>query len=251
MTYRENASQIFYAKFFGQNEKFYTISWVIDDGVNRYTLSRDFRVWFDALNPSYENRTTGTLVLEGDLITLPQVEVDEFGESLAEIFGGYVLGWHTADDETPYTIGMTAVRDMTFIAELNSELDDYVQAEFINADEQTVHESGKFASGAEAYMALSGMDANLMKDYEEGFNQWVDKYGYDYLDRANATDGLFTYQLGTKTVPNTDTAKQDLTWADYMPMFIILAVGIIPLVACLIGYLIIRNKQRKKINQAN
>lgn len=251
MTYRENSSQIFYAKFFGQNEKFYTISWVIDDGVNRYTLSRDFRVWFDALNPSYENRTTGTLVLEGDLITLPQVEVDEFGESLAEIFGGYVLGWHTADDETPYTIGMTAVRDMTFIAELNSELDDYVQAKFINADEQTVHESGKFASGAEAYMALSGMDANLMKDYEEGFNQWVDKYGYDYLDRANATDGLFTYQLGTKTVLNTDTANQDLTWADYMPMFIILAVGIIPLVACLIGYLIIRNKQHKKINQAN
>lgn len=251
MTYRENSSQIFYAKFFGQDEKFYTISWVIDDGVNRYTLSRDFRVWFDALNPSYENRTTGTLVLEGDLITLPQVEVDEFGESLAEIFGGYVLGWHTADDETPYTIGMTAVRDMTFIAELNSELDDYVQAKFINADEQTVHESGKFASGAEAYMALSGMDANLMKDYEEGFNQWVDKYGYDYLDRANATDGLFTYQLGTKTVPNTDTANQGLTWADYMPMFIILAVGIIPLVACLIGYLIIRNKQHKKINQAN
>jgi len=251
MTYRENSSQIFYAKFFGQDEKFYTISWVIYGGGNRYTLSRDFRVWFDASNPSYENRTTGTLVLEGDLITLPQVEVDEFGESLAEIFGGYVLGWHTADDETPYTIGMTAVRNMTFIAELNSDLDDYVQAEFINADEQTVHESGKFASGAEAYMALSGMDVNLIKDYQEGFDKWVDKYGYDYLDRTSATDGIFTYQLGTKTVPNTDTANQDLTWADYMPMFIILAVGIIPLVACLIGYLIIRNKQHKKINQAN
>ena len=243
MTYRENASQIFYARYFGQDETRYTINWKIGN----YILSRDFRVWFDATNPEYADRTTGILILKDDLITLPQVKVDEKGNSLADIFNGYVLGWYE-EDGTPYTIGMTAVRDMTFVAELNSDVDDFVECKFVNADDALVHDSGKIASGAEAYMALSGMDANLIKDYQDGYDQWVEKYGYDYLDRADTTNGIITYHLGAKTVVEEETKPSGLTWADYVPMFVILGVGLSSVVICLVVYLILRKKQIKKLN---
>ena len=249
MTYRENASQIFYARYFGHNETRYTINWKIGN----YILSRDFRVWFDTTNPEYADRTTGTVVLKDDLITLPQVQVDEKGNSLADIFNGYVLGWYEEEDDgtrgTPYTIGMTAVRDMTFIAELNSDLDDFVECRFVDADDNFVFSSGKIASGAEAYMALSGMDANLIKDYQEGYDQWVEKYGYDYLDRADTTNGIITYHLGAKTVVEDETKPSGLTWADYVPMFVILGVGLSSVVICLVVYIILRKKQIKKMNQ--
>ena len=250
MIYRENASQKFYARFFGQNDKFYTITWVIEDEENgeKYVLSREFRVWMDANNPENATRATGTLVLEGALITLPQIETDEFGNYLADIFGGHVLGWYTADDYTPYTIGMTAVRDMTFIAELNNDIDDYVQCEFEDANNQTVFDSGKIASGAEAYMALSGMDTNLMKDYQEGFDKWVSKYGYDYLERSNSSDGIFTYQLGTKTLQNTETKTSSIS---FIPMFVVLGLGITSVLICLVVYLVLRQNQLKKLNNDN
>jgi len=248
MIYRENASQKFYARFFGQNDKFYTITWVIEENGEKYVLSREFRVWMDANNPENATRATGTLVLEGALITLPQIETDEFGNYLADIFGGHVLGWYTADDYTPYTIGMTAVRDMTFIAELNNDIDDYVKCEFEDANNQTVFDSGKIASGAEAYMALSGMDTNLMKDYQEGFDKWVSKYGYDYLERSNSSDGIFTYQLGTKTLQNTETKTSSIS---FIPMFVVLGLGITSVLICLVVYLVLRQNQFKRLNNDN
>ena len=248
MVYSEDASQIFYAKFFGKDEKFYTINWIIRDLTKNleYKLSRDFSVWYNTAE--YGNmRDSGVLVLENDIITLPQVAVDEKGNSLAEIFGGYVLGWETEDTKIAYSIGMPAVRDLTFVAVLNKNLDDAVRCQFVDADDKVVHDSGLVANGAQAYMALSGMNAKLISDYQEGYDKWVEIYAYDYLDKTQTPDGIIKYALGTKQIEETPpTPKKQLTWADYIPMIIVLVVGIAPVILCLVIYLIQRQKRVKK-----
>ena len=248
MVYSEDASQIFYAKFFGKDEKFYTINWIIRDLTKNleYKLSRDFSVWYNTAE--YGNtRDSGVLVLENDIITLPQVAVDEKGNSLAEIFGGYVLGWETEDTKISYSIGMPAVRDLTFVAVLNKNLDDAVRCQFIDADDKVVHDSGLVANGAQAYMALSGMNAKLISDYQEGYDKWVEVYAYDYLDKTQTPDGIIKYALGTKQIEETPpTPKKQLAWADYIPMIIVLVVGIAPVILCLVVYLIQRQKRDKK-----
>ncbi len=249
MYYRENASQVFYAKFFMPGENFYTIEWVIDNGSKRYTLSRDFGVWFDVTNPSYESRSTGMLIAEGDLIVLPQIQVDENNESLSGIFGGYILGWHTVEDNTPYSVGITATRNVTFIAELSADLDNYVECEFKDESGDVIHYSGQVADGAKAYMALSGMSANTIKEYNTGYTAWVQRYGFDYLDSSKTPDGVLRYDLGAKTAIEEQPAtnQEQITWDDYIPMFIILALGVVATVASLTVYIIMRKKHKLSI----
>lgn len=249
MYYRKNASQVFYAKFFMPGENFYTIEWVIDNGSKRYTLSRDFGVWFDVTNPSYESRSTGMLIAEGDLIVLPQIQVDENNESLSGIFGGYILGWHTVEDNTPYSVGITATRNVTFIAELSTDLDNYVECEFKDDFGDVIHYSGQVADGAKAYMALSGMSANTIKEYNTGYTAWVQRYGFDYLDASKTPDGVLRYDLGAKTAieEQPTTNQEQITWDDYVPMFIILALGVVATIASLTVYIIMRKKHKLSI----
>ncbi len=249
MYYRENASQVFYAKFFKPGENFYTVEWIIDNGSKRYTLSRDFGVWFDTANPNYESRDTGMLIAEGELIVLPQVQVDETDESLSGIFGGYILGWHTVDDSTPYSVGMTATRNVTFIAELSADLNNYVECEFKDEFGDVIHYSGQVADGAKAYMALSGMSANTINEYYDGYTDWVQRYGFDYLDASKTPDGVLRYDLGAKTVIEEQPAtnQEQITWDDYVPMFIILALGVVATVASLTVYIIMRKKRKLSI----
>ena len=249
MYYRENASQVFYAKFFMPGENFYTIEWVIDNGSKRYTLSRDFGVWFDVSNPSYRSRSTGMLIAEGDLIVLPQIQVDETNESLSGIFGGYILGWHTVEDNTPYSVGITATRNVTFIAELSADLDNYVECEFKDEFGDVIHYSGQVADGAKAYMALSGMSANTIKEYNTGYTAWVQRYGFDYLDASKTPDGVLRYDLGAKTAieEQPTTNQEQITWDDYVPMFIILALGVVATIASLTVYIIMRKKHKLSI----
>ena len=211
MYYREDASQIFYAKFFASGENYYTVKWIIDNGSKRYALSRDFNVWFDTSIEQYQSRDTGVLVAEGDLITLPQIQIDENGKSLSSIFGGYILGWYTEEENIPYSIGMTATRNVTFVAELNFDINDFVQCKFLGEENEEIHYSGLIANGAQAYMALSGMDANLIRDYNEGYKKWVAQYAFEYLDASGKPDGVLEFNLGTKEVIEDEPEKEVVT----------------------------------------
>lgn len=248
MYYRDDASQIFYAKFFASGDNYYTIKWIIDNGSKRYALSRDFGVWFDTANEQYQSRDTGILVAEGELITLPQIQVDENGKSLSGIFGGYILGWYTEEENIPYSIGMTATRNVTFVAELNYDLNSYVQCKFIDEENEEIHDSGLIANGAQAYMALSGMDINLINDYREGYEDWVEQYGFEYLDSSNTPDGVLQFNLGVKEVVDSETKKENqITWDDYISMFVILGLGVATTVISLSVYIIMRKKHKRAI----
>ncbi len=249
MYYREDASQIFYAKFFASGENYYTVKWIIDNGSKRYALSRDFNVWFDTSIEQYQSRDTGVLVAEGDLITLPQIQVDENGKSLSSIFGGYILGWYTEEENIPYSIGMTATRNVTFVAELNFDINDYVQCKFLDEENEEIHYSGLVANGAQAYMALSGMDANLIKDYNDGYQKWVSQYAFEYLDSTGKPDGVLEFNLGTKEVVDDAEPKEEVvtTWNDYVSMLVILGIGVAAAVISLSVYIIMRKKHKQVI----
>ena len=248
MYYREDASQIFYAKFFASGENYYTVKWIIDNGSKRYALSRDFNVWFDTSIEQYQSRDTGVLVAEGDLITLPQIQIDENGKSLSSIFGGYILGWYTEEENIPYSIGMTATRNVTFVAELNFDINDFVQCKFLDEENEEIHYSGLIANGAQAYMALSGMDANLIRDYNEGYKKWVAQYAFEYLDASGKPDGVLEFNLGTKEVIEDEPEKEVVTtWDDYISMFVILGIGVAAAIVSLSVYIIMRKKHKQVI----
>ena len=160
------------------------------------------------------------------------------------------MGWQTEDANIPYSIGMTAVRDLTFVAILNHDKDDAVRCQFVDDQDQVVHDSGLVANGAQSYMALSGMDTNVIRAYEEGYNQWVEVYGYDYLDNTQTPDGVIKYTLGTKQVEETPTVPQPkVSVADYLPMIIVIVVGLAPVILCLVVYLSQRKKRTQKAHK--
>ena len=241
MYYREDASQIFYAKYFKEGEGYYTIKWKIESNDKTYEISRDTGVWFSSTEDT--TRPTGLMIEAGEMITLPQVTETENGESLSAIFGGYVLGWYT-EEEIPYSIGMKATRNITFVARLNGDINDYVQCKFVNAENVAVNDSGLVGNGAQGYMALSGMDANMIKQYEEGYKKWVDKYGATVLDKSETPDGVITYNLGAKHAENDgETNEMISNWDNFVSMYIILGLGVAATVAALSIYFVVRKKR--------
>ena len=252
MYFTANQSQTFYAKYFKKGENSFVVQWVITDGDKIYKLARDNQKWFNAKD--YPTRTTGVLIDEGSLITLPQVQDTESGESLSKLFGSYILGWETDDKETQYEIGMTATENITFVAKLNSNLSEFVQCKFLSAENEELFDSGLVANGASAYMALSGMKEDLMNAYREGFTKWVEDYGTKTLD-GSQSDNVLTYRLGTKSVveetqPDETEKGNAVTWADYTLMFVIVGVGIAVVVITLFGYIFYkRSKKVKELKQ--
>ena len=252
MYYRQDASQIFYAKYFASGDNYYTIKWVIDNGSKRYELSRDSGVWFDTSNDLYASRDTGVLIAEGEMITLPQIQLDENKKSLSGIFGEYIKAWKIENEGLPYYIGMTATRNITFVAELNGDINDYVQCKFVDDQNEEVHDSGLIANGAQAYMALSGMDANLIKEYQDGYQKWVDRYQYATLDGSGKPDGVLVYDLGVKkeVVEEPNDQEVVITWDDYISMFVILGLGVATTIVSLSIYIIMRKKHHQ-VNLSN
>lgn len=249
MYYAKNASQTFYAKYFKKGENTFVIQWVIKNNKKTYKLERDTLKWFNAALPENETRTVGILVGEGELITLPQIQNAEDG-SLSTIFGGYISAWVSEDGNTPYQVGMKATKSITFVASLNH--DNYVQCKFENGEGEEIHDSGLIADGAEAYMALSGMDADFINSYKDGYNQWVQDHGTKKLDSSKTPDGIFTYQFGTKSVqpdeiPDTNNDQAATTsWKDYTTMLIVIGIGVAVAVITLAGYVVYRNSLKSK-----
>lgn len=249
MYYAKNASQTFYAKYFKKGENSFVIQWVIKNNKKTYKLERDTLKWFNAALPENETRTVGILVGEGELITLPQIQNAEDG-SLSTIFGGYISAWVSEDGNTPYQVGMKATKSITFVASLSH--DNYVQCKFENGEGEEIHDSGLIADGAEAYMALSGMDANFINSYKDGYNQWVQDHGTKKLDSSKTPDGIFTYQFGTKSIQpdenpdiNNDQAATT-SWTDYTTMLIVIGIGVAVAIITLAGYVVYRNSLKSK-----
>ncbi len=258
--YRENASQIFYANFFTANDILYAVDWIITTDDMTYRIARNTGKWFNAAN--YDHREAGTYVAQGELITLPQVIEDEDGKKFwsGTLFGNYYIkGWYAARDDWKfssandvvgeswkgfeYYLNMTATRDITFVAVLASKSEKGVQCNFKDDDGNLVSSSGMIANGANAYMALSGMDAATIKNYQDGYNQWVEAYGNTQLE-ATDTGLPIEYNLGTKRVieiPTEETNKNKSN-NDLVVMFVILAIGIITTCASLVVYIIMRKK---------
>ena len=238
------------SSFATKGENSFVIQWVIKYNSKTYKLERDTLKWFNASLPENETRTVGVFVDEGDLITLPQIQTAEDG-SLSTIFGGYISGWETETGNIKYQIGMKATGNMTFVAKL--KFGDYVQCKFENGEGEEIHDSGLIADGAEAYMALSGMDADFIKSYKDGYDKWVQEYGTKPLDGSKTPDGILTYQFGTKSTPvedeeNTGNSPESAAASleDYLPMLIVIAVGVVLAVIVLFGYFAYRNKMKSK-----
>ncbi|MBQ7973605.1 MAG: hypothetical protein IJ295_01455, partial [Clostridia bacterium] len=130
---------------------------------------------------------------------------------------------------------------------LNGDINDYVQCKFVNAENVEVHDSGLVGNGAQGYMALSGMDANMIKQYEEGYEKWVDEYGATVLDKNRAENGILSFDIGVKnTDKETSKDQERLNWSDYTPMFLILGLGTVATVVSLIIYFVVRKKRMMK-----
>ena len=188
------------------------------------------------------------LLAEGDEILLPQVKEDEDHKSLSRIFGGYILGWHTeGDNPEEYHIGMTAEGNITFVADLNNSIKNYVQCKFVDSEDNEIHDSGLVADGAQSYMALSGMDANTIKNYNDGFTQWVQRYVDTDLNRTQSANGILTFNFGEKKVVVEEPIKDNKPSAmtDYILMVIILALGVAATIASLTVYIIMRKKHHQ------
>ena len=248
MYYRENVSRVFYAKFFTKGENVYTVNWIVSNGRKTYALDRDTHIWFDISLPENQTRNTGMLVAEGALITLPQVQLAENNKSLSSIFAGYILGWSSNEGE--YSIDMKATKNITFTADLNNDLNNYVACKFVNAENEEVHDSGLVANGAKAYMALSGMDASLINSYEDGYKKWIQDYGATTLNGSNTPDGILTYELGVKSVVQDpeDEKQTSIAWEDYTVMFIVVGVGAAGVMILLGVYIVFRKKQKPSNN---
>lgn len=259
MYYIEDASQIFYANFF-TGDNYYTIEWIITDGITTYALSRDSEEWFDMQQEP--SRARGMKIAQGEYIILPQVEITGDMQSLSVIFGGYVLGWRAvADDWQPsgnnsnrlftYTAGMKAERNIRFVADLNFNLDDYVECDFLDDEGELVHESGRVANNAQAYMALSGMDANTIKNYSDGYVDWIEKHGTETLKRENA-DANFnvSFDIGAKMVfPETEepVIARQTSIGEYIGMTVILVLGVAATAGSITFYILMRKKRTKLI----
>jgi len=248
MTYTDNETVVLYAQYFAIDETIYRVEWIIDNGTNRYAVARDGS-WY---NTSEDTSRGGQLIKEGDLIILPQVNVDKDGNDLAEIFGGYILGWYTEDENMPYEFGMTATRDIVFVALLNEDASDYIECKFYNKDNEEVHSSGKVANGASAYMALSGLDYNTLQTYLENFEAWNELNNAETLDSSKVESGVFNYSLEEKAEepepkpepePEPEPEIEKSTNTNGI-MFVIIGVGVAVSAAMIVIYMIIRKRRR-------
>jgi|GEM_PF-3170334 len=258
--YRENVSQIFYANFFTSDENATVrIEWIITNGITTYRLATNTGGWYNV--SGNEERDHGIFVTKGTQITLPQIIEDEDGNKFWEgtLFGNYYIsGWYMANDDWTladgtvgtnwyqgeYALNMSATRDLTFVAKLASQAKGKVECVFKDNQDNQVNYSGLIANGANAYMALSGMDANTINNYSDGYKDWVEKYGDTTL--VAPSTGKIEYELGAKTVVDTqpDEDAENSTNNEYMIMFIILGVGVITTAASLSVYLVMRKKNR-------
>ena len=144
---------------------------------------------------------------------------------------------------------MTASCPLTFIAILSSRTEKGLECKFNDAQGNVVNSSGMIANGASAYMALSGMDAKTIKDYSEGYNNWVERYGNTQL--TTTPTGFVEYNLGNKSVietPKEEDGDEEKAGVldDYMLMFIILGSGVITTIASLGIYIVMRRKNRAR-----
>ncbi|MBO4726504.1 MAG: hypothetical protein J5598_02800, partial [Clostridia bacterium] len=208
----------------------------------------------------------GVSVNKGEIITLPQIIEDEDGNKFWEgaLFGNYrIRGWLIANDDwiladdtdsddwyqSFYQLNMITTRDLTFVADLE-ETYDSVECVFLDDQGKQISYSGLLADGAEAYMALSGMDAEKIKNFGDGYQKWVEESG-DMPLEASTTGESIKFNLGAETVNepepedeseenNEDNGNNN----DLIKMFIILGVGAFAIITLLSVYLVIRKKNR-------
>ena len=246
--YKENISQKFYAKFFQPGSSFYTIEWEITNpsGTVTFAIARDNGQWFNIKGLDNLTRDRGILMAEGDLITLPWVDVDESGKSLSQIFNSHILGWFD-ENGVEYHLGMTVERNMVFKAKLNGTTSNALQCKFLDDEFNEVHDSGLVANGASAYMALSGMDSATINNYQDGYRQWIAQNGDGYLRAADATGNVLTYSLGTKkvVVPPASEEQKRVSQNDFLVMFVILLLGTICTIGSVSVYILMRKKHGK------
>lgn len=262
--YTINASQIFYANFVNGEEK-YLIEWVITNGTTTYAISSGSEGWFNVSDEPL--RSTGIRVAKGSTIVLPQVTKAENGKLIYEEIGGYVSGWHVvsenwtpSDNDNPeyhqflYSLGMKAESNMKFVAYISYDLDDYVECVFTDNQGKVVHNSGRVANGAQAYMALSGMSAKTMKNYSEGYNDWIEQYEQEFLYASVENDEhSVDFDLGAKNgyvVPDetpTEKTEQDISLAKYFDTVVIAGFGFVVMALVIAGYTVIRKKRSHMI----
>ena len=256
--YRENATQVFYANFFSAEEEYYEIEWIITDGVKTYRKARNSGKWYDAGEDG--ERESGEFVKRGALITLPKTTVDENGNEFwsGTLFGGYnIKGWYAANDDWTladgvegdgwqnfeYTLNMRANSDITFVAVLVKRTEKGLQCDFTDDKGNVINSSGVVANGASAYMALSGMDENTIKNYQAGYDDWVTKYGNSQLN-TTAT-GIVEFNLGPKGAAERageEEAVESKDAQEYVMMFVIMGAGVISVVVMVMVYKVKRRR---------
>ncbi len=255
--YRENASQVFYANFFTENDVVYKIDWIITDGRTTYCLAQDTGNWFNVDLASNANRETGVFVMQGDLIVLSQIIEDEEHNKLwsGSLFGNYsIRGWYAVGDDwsigdditngNEYYLNMTATSDYTFVADITSRTGQEIQCVFVDDQDNEICSSGTIAGDARPYMALSGMDIATINNYREGYDKWVEHYGpFDKLPRS--ATGLNNYSLGAKIIETeipSEKEEEAKSGNDYIAMMIVLLLGAGSSIASLTIYLLMRKK---------
>ena len=243
---------------FSAEEEYYEIEWIITDGVKTYRKARNSGKWYDAGEDG--ERESGEFVKRGALITLPKTTVDENGNEFwsGTLFGGYnIKGWYAANDDWTladgvegdgwqnfeYTLNMRANSDITFVAVLVKRTEKGLQCDFTDDKGNVINSSGVVANGASAYMALSGMDENTIKNYQAGYDDWVTKYGNSQLN-TTAT-GIVEFNLGPKGAAERageEEAVESKDVQEYVMMFVIMGAGVISMVVMVMVYKVKRRR---------
>ena len=242
INYTEEESKTLYAQFYTLDEKMYKVEWIIDNGSVRYALSRGSEVWVNITEDP--ERKTGVALKEGETIILPQVKEAENGESLVEIFGGYILGWYTEEDNIPYEYGTKISSNVTYVARLNGNKEDYVSCKFYNEANELIHDSGNLANGASAYMALSGLDKETYEAYMTSFANWSELNRAEILDKTKVEDGVYTYAFAEEDEEAGESGATKKEQTNYTMMFIFIGVGVVGAGEILVVYLILRKRRK-------
>ncbi|MCQ2382432.1 MAG: hypothetical protein MJ060_01130, partial [Clostridia bacterium] len=207
-----------------------------------------------------EERESGEFVKRGSLITLPKTTVDEDGNEFwrGTLFGEYnIKGWYAANDNWTladgiagdgwqnfeYTLNMTANSDITFVAVLVLRAEKGLQCDFRDDKGNVINSSGVVANGASAYMALSGMDENTIKNYQAGYDDWVSKYGNSQL--MTTATGIVEFNLGPKGAAEgagEEEEGESVDAQEYVMMFVIMGVGMMSVV----GMVMVYKEKRKR-----